>query len=86
MRTSTENRFDNPLAILIMAYHNIFCFCLLIQASLCLDLFSLLIESADLDAEPSLSQLAAQLYHLARKHNQWDADYAVSDIFVFISR
>nr|CAH0100443.1 unnamed protein product [Daphnia galeata] len=47
------------------------------QACLCLDVFSLLIESADLNAEPSLSQLAAQLYHLARKHNQWDADYAV---------
>nr|SVE92271.1 EOG090X02HV [Megafenestra aurita] len=46
------------------------------QASLCLDLFSLLIESADLAAEPGLSQLASQLYHLARKHNQYDAGHA----------
>nr|SVE89762.1 EOG090X02HV [Daphnia sinensis] len=46
------------------------------QASLCLELFSLLIESADLKAEPSLTQLAAKLFLLARKHNQWDADYA----------
>nr|SVE72817.1 EOG090X02HV [Ceriodaphnia reticulata] len=46
------------------------------QATLCLDLFSLLIESADLGAEPSLLQLATQLYHLARKHNQYDVDYA----------
>nr|SVE75004.1 EOG090X02HV [Daphnia dolichocephala] len=48
------------------------------QASLALDLFSLLIESADIEAEPSLCQLAVQLYLLARKHNQWDGDYAVS--------
>nr|SVE76887.1 EOG090X02HV [Daphnia lumholtzi]SVE78113.1 EOG090X02HV [Daphnia lumholtzi] len=49
------------------------------QASLCLDLFSLLIEAADLKGEPSLTQLAAKLFLLARKHNQWDADYASDD-------
>lgn len=48
------------------------------QSNACLDLFSVLIDSADLEAEPSLAKLAVKLFYLARKHNQHDADYAVS--------
>nr|SVE69681.1 EOG090X02HV [Eubosmina coregoni] len=46
-----------------------------LQATLCLDVFSLLMGSADLD-QPHLLQLAAQLYRTAVKHGQLDRDYA----------
>lgn len=46
------------------------------QASYCLDLFSLLITTADMN-DPSLFQLAIHLFHLARKQTgQHDLDYA----------
>ena len=48
------------------------------QSTACLELFSVLIDSADLEAEPSLAKLAVKLFYLARKHNQHDPDYAVS--------
>lgn len=48
------------------------------QSNACLDLFSVLLDSADLEAEPDLAKLAVKLFYLARKHHQHDADYAVS--------
>jgi hypothetical protein len=46
------------------------------QAALCLDLFSLLLGTADLE-DGDLFQLAVHLFKLAQKHGQWDVDYAV---------
>ena len=43
---------------------------------MCLDLLSALMSAADLAADPSLVQLAIQLFQLAVKHKQYDADHA----------
>ena len=50
----------------------------MLQASSCLDLFSVLITTADMN-DARLFQLAIHLFHLAQKQTgQHDPDYAVS--------